>query len=138
MSLYLLHGNTIHDSYSVVRSKVLYCDATVKLKYFSKEHLPYAVAAIVILIIFILSPALLLLCYPTKLFRKCSSYCRLRRWQALHVFAETFQGCYKDGVNGTKDFRSLAIPVTKPIDLPFLFRRYTLCAMSIVRILKVF
>ena len=64
--------------------------------------------AILILVIFILSPALLLLCYPTKLFRKCSSYCRLRRWQALHVFAETFQGCYKDGVNGTKDFRSLA------------------------------
>jgi len=50
----------------------------------------------------------LLLCYPTKLFRKCSSYCRLRRWQALHVFVEKFQGCYKDGVNGTKDFRPLA------------------------------
>jgi len=65
-------------------------------------------AAILNLIIFVLSPALLLLCYPTKLFRKCSSYCRLRRWQVLHVFVEMFQGCYKDGVNGTKDFRPLA------------------------------
>ena len=106
VSLYLLHGTTVHNSYGVAESKVLYVDATVK--YFSKEHLPYAVAAILILIIFTLSPALLLLCYPTKLFKKCTSYCRFRRWQALHVFVEKFQGCYKDGVNGTTDFRSLA------------------------------
>ena len=66
VSLCLLHGTTIHNSYGVAESKVLYWDATVK--YFSKEHLPYAVAAILILIIFTLSPALLLLCYPTKLF----------------------------------------------------------------------
>jgi len=106
VSLYLLHGTTIHNSNGVTESKVLYSDATVK--FFSKEHLPFAVAAIFILIIFILSPALLLLCYPTKLFRKCSSYCKLRRWQTLHVFVEKFQGCYKDGVDGTKDFRPLA------------------------------
>ena len=106
VSLYLLHGITIHNSYSVTESKVLYWDARVE--YFSKEHLPFAVVAILILIIFVLSPALLLLCYPTKPFRKCSSYCRLRRWQALHVFVEKFQGCYKDGVDGTKDFRTLA------------------------------
>ena len=98
VSLYLLHGNTIYDSYGVVESKVLCSDETVK--YFSNEHLPYEVVAILILIIFILSPALLLLCHPTKLFRKCSSYCRLRRWQAK------FQGCYKDGVHDTKYFRS--------------------------------
>jgi len=106
VSLLLLYGTTIHNSYGVAESQVLYWDTTVK--YFSKEHLPYAMAAILILTIFVLSPALLLLCYPTKLFRKCSSYCRLRRWQALHIFVEKFQGCYKDGVNGTKDFRSLA------------------------------
>jgi len=81
--LYLLHGITIYNSNGVVEAKVLYLDARVK--YFSKEHLPYAVAAI---LIFILSPALLLLCYPTKLFRKCSDYCRLRRWQTLHIFVE--------------------------------------------------
>jgi len=106
VSQHLLHGITMHNSNGVAESEVLYWDATVKC--FSKEHLPYAMAAILILVIFILSPALLLLCYPTKLFRKCSSYCRLRRWQALHVFAEKFQGCYKDGVNGTKDFRPWA------------------------------
>ena len=106
VSQHLLHGTTIHNSYGVAESEVLYWDGTVK--YFSKEHLPYAIAAILITIIFILCPALLLLCYPTKLFRKCSSYCRLRRWQALHIFAEKFQGCYKDGVNGTKDFRPWA------------------------------
>jgi len=39
VSLYLLHGNTIHDSYSVVRSKVLYCDATVKYSARSISHM---------------------------------------------------------------------------------------------------
>ena len=106
VSLLLLYGTTIHNSYGVAESEVLYWDATVK--YFSKEHLPYAMAAILILTIFVLSPALLLLFYPTKLFRKCSSYCRLRRWQSLHIFVEKFQGCYKDGVDGSKDYRSLA------------------------------
>ena len=108
VSLYMLHGTTVHNSYGVAESKVLYVDANIK--YFSKKHLPYAVVAILILFIVILSPALLLLCYPTKLFRKCSSYRRLRGRQALlvHTFVEKFQGCYKDGVNGTTDFRSLA------------------------------
>ena len=86
--------------YGIAESKVLYWDTTIK--YFIKEQLLYAMAAIVILIIFVLSPALLLFCYPTKIFRKCSSYCRHRRWQVLHAFAEKFQGCYKDGVDGTK------------------------------------
>jgi len=87
--------------YGIAESKVLYWDTTIK--YFIKEQLLYAMAAIVILIIFVLSPALLLFCYPTKIFRKCSSYCRHRRWQALHIFAEKFQGCYKDGVDAHDD-----------------------------------
>ena len=27
------------------------------------------------------------------------------RWHALHIFIDAFQGCYKDGTNGTRDSR---------------------------------
>ena len=54
----MLYGITIHDSYVIAESKVLYWDKTIKyfrdktIKCFSKQHLPYAVAAILILIIY--------------------------------------------------------------------------------------
>ena len=53
----------------------------------------------------IISPTILLILYPTRLFRKCVSCCGFRRWHALHMFVESFQGQYKDGTNGTHDFR---------------------------------
>ena len=46
--------------------------------------------------------------YPTRLFRKCVSSCGSRRWHALHMFVESFQGQYKDGTNGTRDFRMVS------------------------------
>ena len=61
-----------------------------------------------VLVIFIISPTILLILYPTKLFRKCVSCCGFRRWHALHMFVESFQGEYKDGTNGTHDFRMVS------------------------------
>jgi len=54
---------------------------------------------------------LLLILYPTRVFKKCSTCCRCRRWHALHTFMEAFQGQYKDGTNGTRDliFRIAAL-----------------------------
>ena len=60
------------------------------------------------LVIFIICPTILLIVYPTRLFRKCVSYCGFRRWHALHMFVESFQGQYKDGTNGTRDFRMVS------------------------------
>ena len=36
---------------------------------------------------------------------RCVSCCGFRRWHALHMFMESFQGEYKYGTNGTCDFR---------------------------------
>ena len=52
---------------------------------------------------FILTPTILLIVYPTRLFRRCIECCRFRRWHALHMFVESFQGQYKDGTNGARD-----------------------------------
>ena len=45
--------------------------------------------------------------YPTTLFKKCVSRCGFQEWYPLHTFVESFQGQYKDGSNGTCDFRDL-------------------------------
>jgi len=35
-------------------------------------------------------------------------WCACMRWHALHIFIDSFQGCYKDGTNGTRDCRYFA------------------------------
>ena len=42
-----------------------------------------------------------------KVFQKCLGCCG-RRLLALHAFADVFQGCYKNGTNGTRDCRYFA------------------------------
>ena len=74
---------------------------------FSAEHLPFAVLAIFTVFIFILMPLLFLLLYPVQIFQNCLDCCRVR-WHALHIFADAFQGQYKDGTAGTPDWRYFA------------------------------
>ena len=62
------------------------------LKYFGSEHLPYAILALVVAF-FLSLPLLLLLIYPLRTFQR---FCG--NWQALRIFIDSFQGCYKDGV----------------------------------------
>jgi len=74
---------------------------------YSAAHLPYAIPAVIVLLTFVLAPPLILILYPTKLFQKCLG-CFKHRWLALHTFVDAFQGCYKDGTNGTRDCRYFA------------------------------
>ena len=84
---------------------MVYYDAS--LVYLGSTHLPFALLAIFVLCVFIVLPALVLLLYPTRAFQRCLGCCRVR-WDALHAFADTFQGCYKNGTEGTKDYRYFA------------------------------
>ena len=86
---------------------VLYFDATVP--YFRVQHVPYAVFAILILVIFVLLPMLILMIYPFKITQRClhwlSPQCKL----VIHIYVDSFQGCFKDGTEpGTKDCRSFS------------------------------
>ena len=95
VSLYDVNGETISDKY-------LYYDGTIE--YFGKQHLPYAILAIVVLILVNLLPVVLLLLYPCQCFQKLLNFCGLR-CQALHTFIDVFQGCYKNRTDGTYDRR---------------------------------
>ena len=92
------------------------------LEWFGEKHLPFVLPAIFILCIFVFLPALFLLLYPMKIFQKCLGCCG-RRLLALHAFADVFQGCYKNGTNGTRDCRYFAglYIVLRIVLLPELF-----------------
>ena len=62
---------------------------------FSKEHIPYAILAIFMFLTFNFLPLVLLCVYPSRCFQKCLD-CTKCQYRTLHVFMDTFQGCYKE------------------------------------------
>ena len=85
--------------------KVHLYDPTIE--YMSKEHLPFVIVSLVILIVFVIPPPLILLLYPTRAFRWCLTKCNLegRCGIVLYTFVEKFYGCYRDTLNGGRDMR---------------------------------
>ena len=107
VSFTLLYTFHIHCNYTDIKRKcVLYYDLTVKCH--AQEYFLFAAIAGCVLVMFIICPTILLILYPTRLFTWCKSCCGFRRWHALHMFVESFQGQYKDGTNGTRDFRMVS------------------------------
>ena len=110
-----IHGEPLHSLY-------LFYDGTTE--YFGKEHLPYGILAVVVLLVFNIFPLLLLCLYPCRCFQRCRSRCNLRS-QLLHTFMDAFQGHYKDGTNDTRDCRYFSA-------LYLIFRICLLMEISIV------
>ena len=108
VSFTLLHSMSIFHNHHDTRALncVLYYDPTVEC--YTVEYSIFSAIAVCVLVIFIISPTILLILYPTRLFRRCVSCCGFRRLHALHIFVESFQGQYKDGTNGTWDFRMVS------------------------------
>ena len=95
-----------HTAYFGSKKCVLYYDPTVECN--TQEFAIFAAIAGCVLVISVILPTLLLIVYPTRLFRRCVSCCGFRRWHALHVFVESFHGQYKDKTNGTHGFRMVS------------------------------
>ena len=83
----------------------LFYDAT--MPYFGQRHLPYGILGLTVLV-FALSPVLLLVLYPFRCFQKFLNLFPVR-WYILHTFMDSFHGCYKNGTEpGTRDCRWFA------------------------------
>ena len=106
VSFTLLHTSYLHNVLVSPRKCFLYYDATVECN--TQEFSMFVAIAVCVLVIFIVFPTVLLIVYPTRLFRRCASCCGFQRWHAMHIFAESFQGQYKDGTNGSRDFRMVS------------------------------
>ena len=105
VSFTLQRSAYIHNITDIaVGPRVLYYDAS--MVFFSQERLPFFLA-IFVLLTFNFLPLWVVVLYPTRVCQKCLNCCRIR-WHAVHAFADAFNGCYKDGTNGTWDYRYFA------------------------------
>ena len=81
--------------------------ADLTIDYLGHTHLPFAVFAILLLIVYNILLPLLLTLYPIRAFRSCLSKCRLD-FIAVNIFADKIHSCYRNGLDGGRDMRSLS------------------------------
>ena len=85
--------------------KILNNDPSVD--FFTRDHLPFAILALTILVTIGAIPPLLLLLYPSHTFQRFLSFVKLQS-QGLQTFVDAFQGCYKNGADGGPERRYFA------------------------------
>ena len=86
-----------------VMKRTLYIDP--KSEYGSQSHIFLIIFTLLVFVVFILPPLIVLLTYPTRLYLKLQKYLSPRTNLAIKIFVSAFQGNYKDGYNGTRDYR---------------------------------
>ena len=85
--------------------RVLYSDPTIES--FSSSHFPYLLSAVFLMFVLVLCPALVLILYPTSLYVVLTRHISPRKQIAVKIIAGTFQECFEDGLNGTRDYRAI-------------------------------
>ena len=100
----MLNYIELQNSSGSIRRQVLYIDPYVELG----DSIPYVLTAAVVFICITLVPSLLLCIYPTRVYRYLSRGLSARKRLAITAFAEALHCCFKDGLNGTRDYRALA------------------------------
>lgn len=68
-------------------------------------HLPYALLLIFTLLVVAIPPLLILAFYQLKCFQKIISIIHLHKTLSIYIFVDSFQSCYKDGLDGSYDLR---------------------------------
>lgn len=101
----LTYSNIKNSTGDTVKT-VPFVDASIT--YMSATHIPYVIIAIFMMITFNLLPPLLFLLYPMKCFQDLLGKFPGVNWHRLWAFMDIFQGCYKNGTNGSRDFRYFA------------------------------
>ena len=86
--------------------KILYIDPNVP--YYSTKHGVLMAFSVAVAVFIYFPPLLILVVYPTSLYRKIS-HCISPKWRLrIKIYVDIFNGCLKDGTNGTRDYRSLS------------------------------
>ena len=89
-----------------VYKKVLCSDSSIE--YYSHEHILYLLLVLIQCLFLVFLPSLLLFLYPTRLYRWISQFISARKQLAITTFVEALNHCFKDGLNGTRDYRAFA------------------------------
>ena len=89
------------------------------ITYFGWPHAMYALLAIAILVFLVFLPTIFLLLFPFKFFHRFLDCIKIRK-QILIAFGDVFTGTFRDGSDGSMDFRCFA-------GLYLLLRIFILC-----------
>ena len=93
---YSLKGSTLTSTSYVFNAP--------NVAYLSSNHLPFALTAVVVILLLNLLPMMLLFVYPLKSFQRLLNKLNVNS-NSLRTFIEVFQGSFKDGTSGTRDYR---------------------------------
>ena len=106
ISFYSLQTEVVrYINYSTHDNRLYYSPS---IQAHSHEHAQFIALSYTLATTFIFIPTIFLCCYPFKYFKKVV-FCCCGRWQqTMDMFMDIFQGYYKDGSNGTYDWRFLA------------------------------
>ena len=104
----LMHSNDVYlpKPAKKAMTNVLHNDPNVH--YHSKKYILYLTIVVTLLILFGSIPSLMLLLYPIKWFRRKLEYCCSNRYlTGVTIFINTFHVPFKDGSDGTRDYRMI-------------------------------
>ena len=105
-ALHLLESTNVYNSTGTVKTNVLVNRPSIHV--YSSEYIPYLIIVVTLMFFLGVCPTALLCIYSTKMFRrKLTNCCSYRIQIVLNTFVETFQGTFKDGLNGTRNYRIL-------------------------------
>ena len=89
-----------------VYKRVLFTDPTTE--FLSPTHIMFLMIPLVQCVFLVFIPSLLLIIYTTRVYRRISGFLSARKRLAVTAFVESLNSCFKDGLNGTRDYRALA------------------------------
>ena len=101
-----LRWSNIYDQTMSSVNKVMYLDPSIPRN--DPKRIYSFLLSVIIFIFILLPPSLLLIIFPTRLFNKVSQYLKPRWIVSIKIFVDTFNGCYKDGTDGTRDYRAVS------------------------------
>ena len=104
-ALKLLNVVNVYNSTGFLHKRVVYTDPSVEWN--SRTFIPYVLTAMLICSIITIIPSVLLCIYPTRFYQYLSKFLSARKRLAITAFAEALHSCFKDGLNGTHDYRAL-------------------------------
>ena len=97
--LWDMHGNSMPVQYTYFNGS---------MEYLGKEHIPYFVLGVVVILVFNILPTLLLCLFPFRWFQRGLNCCS----PSIHILMDAFQGSYKTIPRDYRNFSSLNLIVT--------------------------
>ena len=101
----LLKFTTVQNISTGEKYAAYYYDAN--LGYFGWPHAAYGVLAILCLLVFVVTPTIVLLFYHLISFQRCLTRCKLDR-PGLHALVDAYQGCFKNSATDDSERRYFA------------------------------